>query len=900
MTRHPLPRLQAASILGRARADVVALVLMATVVALTALLASAVPPVAERTADRAVAGTVADAAGRATLVATSPGRPQDTVTVRNPQAAAGVREDAAVAALDLPPDLAAVLHPPVGSVTTSELQVLGDGPGRYLRLAYASGPRGVPAVRWIAGRAPVGSLEGAGQVPEESSPWPVQVGLSRAAASALGVEVGDRLDAVDSESRGVDVRVSGIFVAEDTDDEAWQADPRLLHPSGASPLRISASALVSDESLPDLALAVPADDLTRRVLFTPRPAQFRWRQTDSLAREAASLKAKPSRNADGGTARSWETQLDSVLRRAHDEAATARAQAAVLVLGLLAGAALVLALTAQLLVRRRSAALVVARERGAGLGTIAAELLVESVTLTTVATAVGIAATWLLVGSVSWTWPLPVAAVGVLAVPVLGLWVSANAASGRRVPANRGARRRLLRARRLRRVVAETAVVAATLAALVALDQRGVISTGSDDSVDLLAVSAPTLVIVLGALAVLRLVPWAARVTLSRLRRSVRAVPFLSAASAGADAARPLPFLVIALAVGQLTFGAALAASLAQGQSAEAWRSVGADARLEAEQSPGLVPLARRVLDAPGVDGAVAARVADGVLASSGTSAAVVRLVVVDSDAYARLLSHTPYAAPQLRRLHRGDTVAVPALVGGGLSGRRTLTISWQDTEVPLRVVGSAPKITNGSTPVVVVDAAAFTATGPPAPPGTIWATGPGAAAALDAVRGEAGSVAPVVDRRDVLAHQRAAPLGRGLRELVLVAGGLLSLLVVLGVLLGAALGATTRLASLSRLRTLGLFRAEARLVLAGHLLPPVLLAAVTGAVLGAACAIGLLPMLDLGLLIGPTKVTPVAVPWWTAALIALLAILPAALVVGAESSRRRPPLSDLQRAGSG
>ena len=899
MTRHPLPRLQAASIFGRARADVVALVLMASVVALTALLASAVPPVAERAADRAVASAVADDAGRATLVGTSPGRPQDTTTVRDPRAAAGVREDAAVAALDLPPDLSAVLNPPVGSVTTSELQVLGDGPGRYLRLAYVSGARGAPAVRWVGGQAPGGGLEGGGESPDESSPWPVQVGLTRAAATALGVEVGDQLDAVDDESRGIDVRVSGIFVAEDADDEAWQADPRLLHPNDAAPVRVSASALVSDGSLPDLPLAVPADDLTRRVLFTPRAAQFHWRQTESLARAAASLKAKPSRYADGGVSRSWDTQLDSVLRRAHDEAATARAQAAVLVLGLLAGAGLVLALTAQLLVRRRSTALVVARERGAGLGTIAAELLVESVALTTVATAAGIAATWLLVGSVSWTWTLPVAVVAILAVPVAGLKVAADATSARRVPANRGARRRLLLARRLRRVVAEASVVAATLAALLALHQRGVVSTGSDGSVDLLAVSAPTLVMVLGALAVLRLVPWAARVTLSRLRRSARAVPFLSAASAVGDAARPLPFLVVSLAVGQLVFGAAVAASLAHGQTAEAWRSVGADARLQAEQSPGLVSVARRVAETPGVDAAVAARVADGVLASSGTSAAVVRLVVVDSAAYERLLSGTPYPAPQLRRLGRGDNAAVPALVGGGLSGRRDLTISWQDAEVPLRVVGSAPTITTGSTPVVVVDSAAFAAAGPPAPPGTLWATGPGAAAALDAVRGDAGSVAPVVDRRDVLADQRAAPLVRGLRDLVVVAGGLLALLVVLGVLLGAALGAPTRLASLSRLRTLGLFRSEARLVLAGHLLPPVVLAAVTGAVLGALCAVGVLPMLDLGLLIGPTKGTPVAVPWWTPLIVAV-AVVPAALVAGAETSRRRSASGDLRRFGSG
>ncbi len=859
-----IPRLHVPSLRGRARADLSALLLMAGVVTLTAMLASAVPPVSERLADRSVAAAVTGAGTAGTLTASSQ---EPETTTRNPRAADLVRQDMALARVDLPRLLASALRAPVGSVTSSELHLLGGGPGRYLRLAYVAGSHGVPRVIWTEGRQPRGTLRGGPtSAPTGSSPWPVQVGLSQAAAEGLGVGAGDRLRAVDTKFREVEVRVSGVFRAQDPDDAAWQGEPGLLRSSGlaANPSRVSVTALVSEESLPDLPLAVPADDLRRRVAFRPLAASLRWRDTASLARAVTRLKASPAVNTEAGTSRAWDSQLDSVLLRAHDEAVTARAEAAVLVLGLLVVAGLVLALTAQVLARRRAAELVVSRERGAGLGSIAGALLVESVLLTAAATASGVAITCLFAGSVAWTWTLPVAAVGILATPVLGVWVAAQATSGRRVPANRAARRRLVLARSLRRVVVEVAVLVAAVAAVLALHQRGVVSARAGASVDVLAVSAPTLAIVVGALALVRTLPVLAGWLRSRLRSSVGVVSYFSVSGAISEAARPLPFLVAALAVAQLTCGAIVASTLYQGQSAGAWRSVGADARLSAEPSPSLVPLAEQVARAPGVKASVAARVADGVLASSGGSAVVGRLVVVDSAAYSRLLSHTPYPAPQLRLLSERHGTRVAALVGGGLgSAPRRLTVTWQDAEVTLAVVGRAPALATTSGPVVVVDAAAFAATGQEAPPGTIWSVGPGAAGALEKVRAEAGAVSPVLDRRAVLAHRREAPLVNGLIRLALVTGGLLIILGVLGSLVAMAEGASRRVALLSRLRTLGLSRRDERPLLIGHLVAPIVLSAAAGLVLGVLCSAVTVPLLDLDLLTGQTSGLTVAVPWW-------------------------------------
>ena len=55
----------------------------------------------------------------------------------------------------------------------------------------------------------------------------------------------------------------------------------------------------------------------------------------------------------------------------------------------------------------------------------------------------------------------------------------------------------------------------------------------------------------------------------------------------------------------------------------------------------------------------------------------------------------------------------------------------------------------------------------------------------------------------------------------------------LLGFALGAAAGAPERWQTLTRLRTLGLRPRDARRVAAGELLPPVLLAAVGGPLLG-------------------------------------------------------------------
>ena len=411
------PRLHAPTLVGRIRSDPVPLLLMGLVVALTTALTSAVAPLTTRTSDRALAGVVRQAGPTGVVVATFP-RSDDEVErrVRDPGAVARFRTEALQTQRQLPARVAAVVRPGVASVTTPGLQVLGGGPGRYLTLAFVDSAAGAPRVRFVAGRPP-----------QAAATRSVQVALSQASASALGVRAGDRLDTQDDQVRPVAVRVSGIFVADDDTDARWQVSSQLLHPdSGVSEgvRRTAAAALVSSAAYPDLRLAVPSDDLTEQVLFTPRPDRVRWATSADLVRAIGSLKASPSL-ALGKTA--WDSNLDRVLTDGRAQVAAARGQADVLLVGLLACALLVLCQVAGLLVSRRTGSVVLTRERGGTLLGVAVELFLESAVFAAAGAAVGLLLTGLVVGDVGRSWWLPVPFVAAGAAGATGAVVASRA-----------------------------------------------------------------------------------------------------------------------------------------------------------------------------------------------------------------------------------------------------------------------------------------------------------------------------------------------------------------------------------------------------------------------------------------------------------------------------------------
>jgi len=904
-----LPGLHLPSILGRAWADRVPLLLAGLVVALATLLASALPQAMRSTADEAVNEAVARAGANAAITVTAPfdweldmsgarTRPARTVEI--------VGDYAERARSRLGPDLAAALRPPLIAVTSATLQVSDHGPGRVMQLAYVDGGNG-GRVDWTAGGPPKASVpeaEAATAVRTGIEPWPVQIGLSEQTAKELGAAAGDRIQVEDSGHKAIDVRVSGIFRPLQPADPAWQGAPELLQPlvsADGTGTRIEMAGLMSKDSLPDGRLALDENDMKCTITFIPEPLKLGWRNAETLAATVVALEGGSGGASATGGSFKWESGLDAVLQAVRAQVAAASAQASVLLVGLVATAVLVLLLAADLLVRRRERVLAGTRMRGASLAGIGAELLIESITVTLAGAAVGLLLARALAGGYSWAWLAPVVLVAILGGPVLGTRAAARATRGRQAPANRSARRLALRTEQLRRAALEITVALAAAAAFAALRQRGVVPAGPDEDGNILPAVAPTLGAATGALILLRLLPLVVQLALTRASRSRGSLPLFAAARAAVTAARPLPLVILIMSSALLTFALAVSSTENDGQAVGAWRTVNADARMDVTPDASVGALAQRVSASNGVREVVVARVADHVNLLSDTIVSNVRLVVVDAAAFRRLLADTPLPdAPQLDRLEAaGAGGRVPALLrsaDSALGRAKSLSVRWNDAEIDLTAVGTAPTVGDGLGDVLIVDATAFAAAGAEAAPNTVWVSGPRAA---EAVKAAARSSDVVTLREDVLAARRSAPLAAGLLHLAEASIVVLLLWGLLSVVLGAAASAPARGEMLARLRTLGLRPRESRRVAAGELLPPVIVGAVGGVAIGVLLAHASLGLLALRLLTGQTTDPALVVPWMSVVPVVVLMAAVVVVVLVESSLRRRERLGLVLRAGN-
>jgi putative ABC transport system permease protein len=891
------------SIRGRARADLGPLALVAAVVLIITVLAAAVPPLMRTTADRAAREAIRRAGTDAAVQAQA--RWEDDYgpnggRVRYPDLSGDVNDFRSRAQRDLDPSLREVLQPPVTTATSVTLQVTDGSTQRRFQVDYVRNAAGGPAVTWVAGHAPAATEDGAVEIPLNGPKWEAQVGLSEASAAALKLRPGDHVPVQDELRTKYNVLVSGIFRPDDPNDPAWRVVPWVLRPvadlDGAGSTRLGG--LLTAESLPDGRLAFLPDQFQRTVWFAADPDRITWESAQQLAATVAALKGTSASSGERDASLKWDTRLDSVLRDVRAQVDAAQAQATVLLIAVLAGAVLVLLLAADLLARRRSGALTTARRRGAGLPTIFAELLIESAAVTVPPAAAGLLIAYLLAGGAAVLWALPVVVCALLAGPGFGTLTAARATRDRRTPANRSARRWQQRTAQLRRAAVEVAVLAAAVGAVVALRQRG-ISTGADTA---LPAAAPTLGVVAGSLLLLRLMPLITGLALRRSLRSRRPLAVFGAARAAATSGRVLPLLVLTTAVALAGFAVTLDATTARGMDDGAWQTVGADARLDvAPEALDTTPrLAAAIAASPGVTQAVPAQIIDGVRVIADSNALTPSLVIVDAAAFDRLLAATPLPdAPGLAGLHGPRALVRSA--DGSLHPGQSLQLrlpnnnvvggnSSDTPAVELTAVGTAP-VVGSATDVIVLDASA----GLPYRPGTIWATGPGAGAAVKKLG--VGGHSRV--RTEVLDDRRRLPLNAGLTALNRGAAITLLLLGMLGFVLAAAAGAPARWETLARLRTLGLRPRDTRRVAAGELLPPVLVAVVCGPLLALLLTSLTFGPLALRSLTGQLADPAIVVPWWLLAVTAVVLVATLVAVLAAEAAvRRRLRLGDLLRVG--
>jgi putative ABC transport system permease protein len=441
------------------------------------------------------------------------------------------------------------------------------------------------------------------------------------------------------------------------------------------------------------------------------------------------------------------------------------------------------------------------------------------------------------------------------------------------------------------------AVVGGAALSLVALRERGVVGVDGGHG-GFTAASAPAWWTVAGALLVVAVLPVVAASVLAVTRRTTGGVAFFVAARVRDSGARALPLLVVIVTVAQLTFAVALTGTEQRGQAAGALLSVGGDARATLLPGGSATGRARSVAARPGVRAAVDARVEDDVQASSEDSAATVRLVVVDAAAYESLLAASALPdVPPLNRLAIRGAGRVPALLLGGAPGLRDGLVVRESAgpEIPLSVVGTAPRVQGAVGPVVVVDVDSYAHAGGVATPNTLWAVGPGAAAAVRSAVGRSGDV---VLYSDVLGARRTAPLAAGLMRLSVTSSLLLLLFAVLAVAMAAAGEADPRAAAVGRLRSLGLRDRELWGVVAGEVMAPAVVGVLAGLVLGLGAAVTAFDHLSLERITGQVGPPDVSVPPWAALSGAVLVVTGLVLTHLEWLRLRRVALGQLLRGG--
>jgi putative ABC transport system permease protein len=534
-----------------------------------------------------------------------------------------------------------------------------------------------------------------------------------------------------------------------------------------------------------------------------------------------------------------------------------------LIAGLVVAGLFLLLVCARLAADTHESELALLRARGASSRQLGARMAVRTGCVTVPALAAGVVVSVLLVpggGTAdSWLFGGIVVAVALLAPAVITAWRHRRArptdgqARDRELGAARQADDRVREAtttggrlagsprlRRLRRAVGELTVVAAAVAALVVLRQRGT-ATGADP---FLSVS-PVLVAAAAGLLVARAYPALVRGLLAPASRSRGLVGFLGVATAARSRLGALlPALALVLTLTLAAFGALITGSVAAGQAAASWQQVGADVLVQA-RGGATIPAAgeRAVATAAGIHRTTAVYTAQsqspfaatlswprgtGTAGNPSAAPAPVGLVAADPARYAAVAAATPWpgfpAASLARPVVTGGIRAVPVLASDGTAvGRNPGVLQLDGIRVPVAVVGrigATPAMPAGGSFVVLPGwaAARFPSIHGPA---TLLATG--TPANLPALRAAVARTMPgsqLTVRRQVLAGLAGSPALHASTRLAVLAYGAAAALSVVALLFGIAVSAQRRELLITRLSALGMTDRQGRALAVADTVP--------------------------------------------------------------------------------
>jgi putative ABC transport system permease protein len=801
-------------------------------------------------------------------------------------------------------------------------------------------------IRYLDGRPPratgeelpaasfvFGSGEGVG--PPDVPPR-VEIALSEQTAAAIGVDVGDLLagsvDEQDPLMPGTlnyplqaDLEVVGIFAVDDPAAEVWFSDNALneisLRGTDDTPLAF-ATGLIAPEAFADVAAMA-------------LPVQYEWRyfmdgsrldagQVDTVLQDLRRTATQFSRTVGAGNPEriALRSGLIALLERYEAERAASEAVLSVAATGPMTLAAGAVAMTAVLLVARRRANLILARDRGASGRLLLGTQLWEAIVLAGLGALVGYAVAVLLVpGRGSALSPILAVATALGAIVLL---VAATWPATRHHDTRAGRDEAVGLRASPRRLVLEATAVGLAIAGIALLQQRGLtIGASHDEDIvrfDPFLAAVPILAGVAAAIVAIRLYPIPVRAfgwLAARRRDLVPVLGLRNVARRGSFSTLPLLVLMLTAAFG--SFAAVLMASIDQGQLAASWAGAGADYRIEARDGSTVTDLALL-----GVDGVEAT--AQGFLDTSTEYRADpsvpsrTRFLAVDPAAYSVVTADGPAEPewpPALQLSGTTDSPSlgsedepIPAIVSATAPSGATplqrgavfpMMVHGQElTMTAAQVRPSFPGMPAGSPFIVTSLAAVNAALDLPVAPNVLYVRGGEAAAEGIAARvDDAVASSATVSRHDWYAGLRDAPLiavvGNGFRAALIVAAAYTLLAVVAALILSSS----RRTRDTAYLRTLGLSSQQTFAVTVLEHGTPVLVALVPGILIGIAVAGLLESSLGLGAFIGPEVPFRIHVEWAAIALVALslIIVVAVAIVLSSWLARRAPP-ADALRAG--
>jgi len=740
---------------------------------------------------------------------------------------------------------------------------------------------------------------------------PVEVVLSREAAAAAGVGLGDeialgdppRVSEEDTEPVPTpSVIVVGLVQTADAEGALWVDSPELWTPrqreatsAYQANTRFTVLAAADGVSAAGRFLEYPFNGFVRMKID---PERFTGPLVSTIVAEASKLKANGQLLAPQSVSSiGVQTAIPEALADYPLLARAALAQMSVMMSALIGIAAVVLVLLSRLLVAQRAAAIALERARGASVMTITGRALLESGIVTLIGTALGGLAA-LMTPARDFLPIVVVAVVALLAAPVQTFAYARSLWTGQREPANRRDRQRRARRRRGRRIVIELGIVALAAAALISLRGRGLLQTRSG-GIDPLLALAPLLLAVAVTIVVVRVYPYPVRAVGAIAQRGRGALGLLGAVRAR-SAIAVLPLLALTLGSALAVSGALLVNTVRDGQEYASWQRVGADARVSAETDEADVAVLR---EAPGVDAVSATRARGGVGLDFGTTGTTLTVIAVDAS-YADVVDALPGqpSTDALRELAEnptdGDAISIvldPATAAQLLGD--DIAMYYGPKYLPLHVIGTTSVAPEGYVdgPFAYVDIDAVAAQMPDDyGANSVLLVGPGADAAVAGLPADT-----VLTRSGWIEERRSLALVAGVERTMVFAIVAVGLLAIVALVATVVSGARARGRALSLLRTLGMSPRLGWWLALAELAPLVLAAIVGGIAAGVVVVLALAPSLGLDVLSGgitvpPASFSPIVILGLAGAALLLLGLGTLADVL----VHRRDKLSEVLRVG--